>query len=97
MTPRGLLVTTAAILVALMATLHLRLGAAERAATVEDESLRREIGELRRKVEEMDLRMKAGEQRMDRLEETTKGLRQDVDEIKMKLRKRGKLKDKEAA
>ena len=88
MTPRGLLVTTAAILVALIATLHLRLGAAERAATVEDESLRREIRELRRELEELDLRMKAGEQRMDRLEETTKGLRQDVDAIKANLGKR---------
>lgn len=88
MTPRGLLVTTAAILVALMVTFHLRLVAAQDAATVEDESLRREIRELHRKLEELDLRMKAAEQRMDRLEETTKGLREDVDAIKANLGKR---------
>lgn len=68
---------------------------AERAAAAEE--LRQEVREIGREVEEMKLRLEDGDRRLDRLEETTKGLRQDVDEINLKLRKRGNLKGKEAA
>ena len=92
---QGIIFFTFLIAVAAVAHFERHQVEAERATAAEE--LRHEVSEIGREVEEMKLRMKAGEQRMDRLEETTKGLRQEVDEIKTNLRKRGKLKDKEAA
>ena len=44
--------------------------------------------EMRRELEELDLRMKAAEQRMDRIEAETKTLRREVGAIKANLGKR---------
>ena len=91
---QGIIFFTFLIAVAAVAHFERHQVEAERAATAEE--LRQEVREIGREVEEMKMRLEDGDRRLDRLEETTKGLRQEVDEIKTNLRKRGKM-GKEAA
>lgn len=92
---QALLFFTFLLAAAAVAHFERRQVEAERAAAADE--LRQEVREIGREVEEMKLRLEDGDRRLDRLEETTKGLRQEVDEIKTNLRKRGNLKGKEAA
>ena len=92
---QGIIFFTFLLAVAAVAHFERHQVEAERAAAAEE--LRQEVREIGREVEEMKLRLEDGDRRLDRLEEETRGLRQVVDEINLKLRKRGKLKDKEAA
>ena len=91
---QGIIFFTFLLAAAAVAHFERRQVEAERAAAAEE--LRQEVREIGREVEEMKLRLEDGDRRLDRLEETTKGLRQEVDEINLKLRKRGKM-GKEAA
>ena len=91
---QGIIFFTFLLAVAAVARFERHQVEAERAAAAEE--LRQEVREIGREVEEMKLRLEDGDRRLDRLEETTKGLRQEVDEIKTNLRKRGKM-GKEAA
>ena len=91
---QGIIFFTFLIAVAAVAHFERHQVEAERAAAAEE--LRQEVREIGREVEEMKMRLEDGDRRLDRLEETTKGLRQEVDEIKTNLRKRGKM-GKEAA
>ena len=91
---QGIIFFTFLLAVAAVARFERHQVEAERATAAEE--LRQEVREIGREVEEMKLRLEDGDRRLDRLEETTKGLRQEVDEIKTNLRKRGKM-GKEAA
>ena len=91
---QGIIFFTFLLAVAAVAHFERHQVEAERAAAAEE--LRQEVREIGREVEEMKMRLEDGDRRLDRLEETTKGLRQEVDEIKTNLRKRGKM-GKEAA
>ena len=91
---QGIIFFTFLLAVAAVARFERHQVEAERATAAEE--LRQEVREIGREVEEMKMRLEDGDRRLDRLEETTKGLRQEVDEIKTNLRKRGKM-GKEAA